>query len=65
MKSNITKVEKVSKSYLPIGTHNGLWTAYEVVVGEEWRLRTEIGMRGINVPCLVTVTKNGDVTVET
>lgn len=43
---------------LPDGNYKGLWSGYVVTVtynGEVHQLKTQIGVRGINCPCVVDV----------
>jgi hypothetical protein len=68
--AKVTKVTKVTKlvpteSFLPNGTYSGLWSGYSVTLkhnGETYELETEVGVKGINCRCTVTV-ENGEVRV--
>jgi hypothetical protein len=47
---------------LPNGAYAGRWSAYEAITeinGKTYRMRTEDGVRGMNVQCLVVVTDAG------
>lgn len=51
-------VAVVSVCDLPDGVYAGKWGGYSVEVnhnGQSHKLKTETGVRGINIPCLVTV----------
>lgn len=56
----------INAGSVPDGVYNGLWTGVQVrfTVGQiEITASTSIGVRGINVPCLVVVL-DGNATVE-
>jgi hypothetical protein len=43
---------------VPDGDYQGLWSGYEVrvIINEQgYRLHTEDGIRGLNIPCVVRV----------
>lgn len=47
---------------LPDGTYSGIWGGYEVwFILDGWRhtFRTEGGVRGTRVPCMVTISGGG------
>jgi hypothetical protein len=62
--SGVKSVEKYSpvKPWnLPSGDYPGLWGGYVVtfVIGKNhYRAATEIGVRGMNIPCVVVVDKH-------
>lgn len=62
MKTEIVKILRVSK--LRPGQYRGLWGGYVVVFGD-WRLATKDGVRGFNIPCVVSVAEDGSATVVT
>jgi len=57
--------ETVNKSVLyhkaspiPVGIYYGLWSGYEVKFsynGEDYFFQTDLGVRGINIPCKITL----------
>lgn len=56
----------LNSSEIPAGIYNGTWSGYEAyttINGEDYRFKTEDGIRAINAPCIITVT-DGKVTVE-
>lgn len=61
---NVTHVKCLKGEPIPGGFHEGLWSAYTVVVGDKWELTTPVGVRGINIPCRVTVEPDGAVRVD-
>lgn len=63
MTTEVTRVESKSGGQLPVGTHHGKWGGYHVNVGDRWLLTTTVGVRGIDIPCTVTATADGRVTV--
>ena len=65
MKTQVTKIEEVSKLIIPPGTYQGIWDGYVVTIGEKWRLTTKEGVRGFNIPVTVIVSEDGSATVET
>ncbi len=59
---NFLRSKETGKNSLLVGVYEGKWTAYHV----EWSTpngdfegETEIGVRGRNCPCIVTVTESG------
>ena len=63
--NKIEKIEKVSKLYkeckLPDGEYNGLWGGYIITIQHEfneYRLKSEVGVRGMDYPVTVFV-RNG------
>lgn len=63
MKTDIIKIEEVSKFIIPPGQYQGIWGGYIVTIGDKWRLTTKDGVRGINIPCTVTVAEDGSASV--
>lgn len=68
MKTNAALISSPTlASNLPNGSYPGIWSGYEVDVtigNQVFKVKTAYGIRGINIPCTVTV-ENGVVTVET
>lgn len=66
----MTKVVVASPRTIPNGVYSGFWSGYHVefaVEGLEYEGRSEHGVKGIQVPCQVTVTataEGSDITVE-
>lgn len=59
-------VERIEKVILFDGVYDGLWGGHVVVVvheGTTYHVHTHDGVRGMNIPCKVTVL-NGVATVE-
>ncbi len=61
MESKLNKVKLLTykKSALPDGSYSGLMSGYTVsfsVNGKMFEAQAEIGVRGLNIPCTVTVT---------
>lgn len=69
MKATAETVEVVrtlSPSEVPIGEYRGTWGAYNVefyVNRERYRLRTNVGIRTMNAPCVV-IADGATVTIE-
>ena len=63
MKSNVTRFEQMSSHIVPPGEYQGIWGGHHVFIGNMWRLTTEDGVRGIDIPCTVTVEENGSASV--
>lgn len=65
--SYLTRIEEVvSKPEIPKGEYPGTWGGYIVLfrVGDkQYRGHTDVGVRGINIPCIVSV--NGHETTVT
>lgn len=54
-------------SHTGVGEFKGKWSGYEVVFSSgvvQYRLRTAEGVRGLNIPCVVSVTSEGGISVE-
>lgn len=52
---------------LPDGTYTGYWGGYVVEFhheGQDYTLKTSIGIKGINIPCVITI-KGDDIEVFT
>lgn len=62
-----TFVEKVEVTTIPDGKYDGLWGGYIVTVigddGTTYRIHTDMGVRGNNIPVFVTV-HDGKIVVE-
>ena len=59
---SIEVIHRLEPSQLPWGTWSGLWSDYTVdvvMMGVAYRLKTKMGLRGINIPCLVHVQTDG------
>ena len=57
----------VPEDSVPVGQYPGLWKGYIVAFecrGARYECRTQVGFRMISTPCMVTVDKNGRITVE-
>ena len=62
----VDKIERIEEVTLFDGVYDGVWGGYLVVVvhdGTTYHIHTHVGVRGINIPCKVTVL-NGVATVE-
>lgn len=54
----LTKVVKEFQSDIPNGVYEGLWSGYTVsffVHGVGYRGESSNGVRGMNIPCVITV----------
>ena len=54
-------IKSVKFSELPHGTYRGVWGGYEVVLNVddvEYHLKTQNGVRGIDIPCTVYIAKD-------
>lgn len=64
---SIEKYSEVKQERLPNGEYSGLWGGYEVtfsIAKNRYRVLTKIGVRGMNILCVVIVDK-GKITVKT
>lgn len=60
MAVSVTEVSKsVHVREIPDGVYEGFWSGYVVrfrVGGDSYEARVDVGVRGLNVPCKVTIT---------
>ncbi len=65
--SVVTNVKQIIHRYPPDGKYKGSWSGYEVKFedndGDTFEGRTENGLRGIDIPCEVTI-ENGVITAK-
>lgn len=55
---SVEQFSLVEISNIPDGEYDGIWGGYEVeftVDGKKYKARTENGVRGMNIPCVVSV----------
>lgn len=70
MKAKVKKLVKLVKQdvqeKLPNGSYSGVWGGYVVefyIDGEKFEASTDVGVRGINIPCVVSI-NNGEITIK-